>query len=266
MEGEQQTSSELNVAHLAGTDGDIISRPEAHHDPNVLDEDHAHASTHAALVSDTKRSRQPTEKGRLYQIDLLTKSLNSISDRTSRQCRLLNELLGAGNSELVHQELTNLDKLFGDVQEFHGRLLDVLPTEKHLEQQDIFDSIDTQVIETKESVCKWLKDQESNCSTSSRKSNKSKASRTSSKSRKSNSSKSSSKLEVLKIEQDMLLKVQHAKREELDCFMRLETAKMESERAQLQQKVMKAELEEEIGMEGLNYAAISKKVENHPLK
>ena len=54
------------------------------------------------------------------------------------------------------------------------------------------------------------------------------------------------KIANLKAEEEALQQVQEAKNEELECKLRLERAKMESERKRLQQKIIQAQLEDNI--------------------
>ena len=212
--------------------------------------------TNLAASKDT-RPRKLTEKGQNYQVEISRKRFSSARTRIDRQCTLLSQLLETSNTEAVNQELVNLDRLFGEAIEHHDKLMNILPVEEQLEQQDSYEFADSQVFEMKHLACQWMKQQESNYGGRSRSKASSQAgsrassrasshrSKTIMKSKNSNISKASSKVISLKKEEDMLQKVQQARKEELDCMVRSETAKMEAESARLQQRLMKAKLEEE---------------------
>ena len=135
------------------------------------------------------------------------------------------------------------------------RLIELLPDNEKLEQQNMFDSLDDQVFEAKHRACAWLKENDPGSRRSSRSSSRSSRSGTHSKcsarshpkSMNSNSSKVSSKVETLKKEEGILERFQEIKREEIEHQMRLDKIKMEAEKVELQLKLVKAKREEEEG-------------------
>ena len=125
----------------------------------------------------------------------------------------------------------------------------LLETEQN-QQQVQHDEIHQFVFEIKEKACKFLKENDGSSmrsrSSRSRRSKRTTASQSPRRSQHSHVSKVSnlSKLESLKAEEKALLTSQKAKQEELDCYVKLETAKMETERTRLQQKITKVQIVE----------------------
>ena len=242
-------------------------------------------SNQVPLLPDSTRRRKQTDKGRDYQIDVLTRNLSTSYSRVQRQCLLVIELLKSANVEIVQQESANLDKRLLEAEEFHSRLMGLLSEESQLEQQDKHETIDTEVFEVKRKTCEWLKDHDSASAAGSRVGSRA-SSRASSRSRgrpnshasnnsiscvdskgrthvgsqvhsqagsytskhsnHSNRSDSKLKLANLKAEEEALQQIQESKKEELECMLRLEKAKMESDRKRLQQKIIQAQLEDDI--------------------
>ena len=209
------------------------------------------ATTALPLDSQT-RSRNLTEKGQLYQCEQITKQLSTSYRKIKRQCGLVVELLQSTDADMVKAEMANLDKRLAEAEELNVQLLGLLPEDSQAEQHQKHELIDNEVFDVKQQACVWLKNHESEKSSrassrssraSSRSGHRSKSkiaaddkSQASSKhSNNSGSSKSSSKSQTqrklanLKAEEEVLHQMQEAKNEELECRVRLETAKMESE-------------------------------------
>ena len=72
------------------------------------------------------------------------------------------------------------------------------------------------------------------------------SSKCSNQSQSSSKSQTQRKLASLKAEEEVLLQIQEAKKEELECRVRLEAAKMESERRRLQKKIREAQIEDDV--------------------
>ena len=96
-------------------------------------------------VERSTRSRTLTEKGKEYQITLFTKKFSLSKTRITRQCEILSQALETSNYELVQQELSTLDKFFAEAEENHIQLVDLLPDESQLDQQNERGFIDSQV-------------------------------------------------------------------------------------------------------------------------
>ena len=196
------------------------------------------------------RLRHPTQKGRDYQITQLTKRFSNSKSRIDKQCQLITESFETNNCEFVQQEMTNLDKFFAEAEEHHDKLMELLPEEDQAEQHNKRNQIDDQTFKTKRLICSWLKDKESQSRSGRSRSHSSHHSYPSHRShshhsRSSGKSKAASEVCSLKKEEDILQRIQLAKKEELACQMRFETVKMETERAQLQLKLIRAQAKEE---------------------
>jgi hypothetical protein len=185
------------------------------------------------------RTRTLTEKGKDFHLQKLQKSFSSSKSRISRQCQLVSQALDSGFANVVGQELSNLDKCFAEAEQTHLELMELLPEDHQLEQQAAREFLDSQVFEMKHIAYVWLKDNESRSGRSevSSRSHKSVGSHHSKSSGKSSKISKTSKVESLKKEQAMLQKVQSAKKEEMECQMRRETAELQLKvlRAQAQQ-------------------------------
>ena len=205
-------------------------------------------STHTAQNPDVRR-RTPTVRGLQFQTDCAKQSYSSECKKIRRQYALVNELLQAGNVNMLRQEIANLDKRLSDAEVVHSKLISMLPEESHAEQQDKHDKVDQLVFEVKKKSCTFLKENEGSSIVSRSVSVRSQQSRIHAGSRdsiRSHRSRTSniSKVESLKVEEEALEEAQRAKTEELECFMKLEKAKMESQRTRLHQKIVKAKIEE----------------------
>ena len=257
-----------------------LSKPEGmmgEKESNILPTDDAGPrttlTTSVLPLPDQTRRRVQTEKGQLNEINWVSKQLTRVYSKVKRQCGLVVGLLDSSSVEIMQVELTNLDKHLAEADELNNRLLGLLSEEAQVEQQNKHEAIDNEVFEVKQQTCEWLKKQEiersSRGSSRSRSHASSRASRTSAKTdaspianratshasyKSSNSSRSSKmssksetqrKLAKLKAEEEALHHVQAAKKEELECKLRLETAKMESERKRLQKKITEAKIENE---------------------
>ena len=198
------------------------------------------------------RLRTQTEQGKNYNIDNLSKRYTSTVKRINRQSSHVEELIETNNDDIILSQSTILDNLLAEADEIHKRLLEILEDDPQTQQIDRHEETDALVFETKRKVCQWMKENETHSKTSSRKSrSRSRASSRKSlskapsvKSETSGISKTSSKLASLKLEEEMLQKVQETKQKELEIRFQLEKAKMNSEKAKLQKRIAKAQLEE----------------------
>ena len=193
------------------------------------------------------RKRTPTEKGLQFQIECAGQSYQSECKKIRRQHALVNELLEAGGSlEMVRQEIANLDRRLSEAETVHSRLISLIPEENHVEQQDKHDAIDQLVFEVKKRACSFLKANDGSSASSRSHSRRSRSRSGSHDSKHSRRSKVStiSRVESLKVEEEALEQTQKAKTEELECLLKLEKAKMETERTRLQQRIIKAQMEE----------------------
>lgn len=198
------------------------------------------------------RKRTLTAKGAQYQIDNLSRNYTSECNKLKRQCGLLTGIFESNNSDVLTQELTNLDKKFADVDDIHRNLIVFLSDgEPQQIQQMKHDTIETEVFKIKQKACAWLKQFELSTSRSHRSNSQRSRSCASSKHSKQSShhsrrsiSSNVSKLESLKAEEEILEEVQRVKNEELDAMVKLEKAKMETKRTRLKQKIVKAKLKE----------------------
>ena len=134
--------------------------PDTSHE---VSKDNAEKVTQDATNKTTlpKRSRQPTQKGKDYQIDQLNKRFSNSKSRIDRQCKLITESFETNNYHVVQQEMANLDKFFAEAEEHHVRLIEILPDEDQAEQLNKREQIDEQTFKMKHQVCTWLKDNES---------------------------------------------------------------------------------------------------------
>ena len=196
------------------------------------------------------RKRTLTEKGMQYQIDCADKSYRADCKRIERQHTLIRELLDSGSVDMLKQEMANLDKRLADAEVSHIRLKSLLPEDTHADQQDKHSAIDDVVFDVKRRVCQFLKDNEAaatrshgGSSSKSRRSCSSSGSHASRRSRKSDAS-NISKVESLKAEQDAMEQAQMAKTNELECRLKLERAKTEAQRTRIQQRIVRAQIEE----------------------
>ena len=195
------------------------------------------------------RKRTLTEKGLQYQIDCAKQEYKSESKKIRRQHALVIELLEAGNIDMLKQEVVNLDKRLSDAEVSQDKLMCLLPDNvQSADQQDRHDEIDKLVFEVKRRVCLFLKENEAPSAGSHSGSLRSRRSCSSSShsSRRSNRSKVSniSKVESLRAVKDALEQTQMAKTEELECRLKLEKAKMVAQRTRLDQRIVKAQIEE----------------------
>ena len=192
-----------------------------------------------------KRTRELTQKGKDYQIDQLKKRFSNSKSRIDRQCQLITESFETNNYQVVQQEMGNLDKFFAEAEDHHTRLIELLPDEEHAEQHNKREQIDEQTFKMKRQVCTWLKENESTSRSGRSRSRSSHHSAGSRHSHNSRRSKAASEVHSLKKEEDVLMRIQLAKKEELACQMRFEAVKMETEKAQLQLKLLRVQAREE---------------------
>lgn len=208
------------------------------------------------------RLRTRTDKGQSYQKDLLSKQLKASYTKIQRQCNLFADLLLSFDVDMVHKESANLDMRLSEALELHNRLLELSHEDEHLDYLSEHSQIDDQVFETKQQICSWLKSQDiasrsgksssqrSGSRASSHRSAETHRSKASSKksagSKNSNLSTNQMKIVSLEAEQKVLEQRQYAKKVELESKLRHETAKIESEKIIVQQKIIKAKLEEGI--------------------
>jgi len=114
------------------------------------------------------RLRTYTEKGKDYQIQLSTKKFSSSQTRINKQCELLIHAEASNNYDLVQQEMINLDKFRPEAEDGNLKLIELLPDNEKLEQQNKSDSLDDQVFEAKHRACAWLKENDPGSRISSR--------------------------------------------------------------------------------------------------
>ena len=193
------------------------------------------------------RLREPTPEGRAYNIVTISKLYNSLVGRIKRQSNYLIGLLDTNNHELILAQGTILDQQFAEADDHNKRLLELLESDLQTQQMSLHEEIDAIVFQTKDSVGKWMKDNEkasSRTGSQTSRSRSKKSDRTGSvKTKGSKGSKTS--VVNLKVEVELLQHVQQTKQKEMEYRMLLEHAKMESEKAKLQQKLVRAQLEEE---------------------
>ena len=192
------------------------------------------------------RDRALTEEGKAYNIETLSKRYTYLTTKIKRQCNHLLELLETNNSDMISAQSSLLDLQYAEAEELNKRLIDLLDNEMVNQQLTSHEVTDTLVFDIKDKVCKWTKQNEASSSQKSRshRSRSSKGSRSHKTSSKTSSSKSRASVADLKIEAQLLQNVQNSKQRELECRVMLEHAKMDSEKAKLQQKLIKAQLEE----------------------
>ena len=205
------------------------------------------------------RLRTQTDKGQSYQKELLSKQLKASYTKIQGQCNLYLDVLLSTDVDMVHKESANLDMRLSEAVELHNRLLELLHKDEHSGYLNEHAQIDDQVFAMKHQICSWLKSQDI-ASRSGRSSSRRSGSRASShrsaethrskaSSKKSAASKNSNlstnqlKIVSLEAEQKVLEQRQYAKKVELESKLRHETAKLESEKIIVQQKIIKAKLE-----------------------
>ena len=225
------------------------------------------SSSFALPLADQTRSRKFTEKGQQFHCDRISQQLAVSYRKVRRQCALVSGMLQSTNSDMVKAELANLDKRLAEAEELNAQLLGLLNEDQQSEQLQKHEILDNEVFEVKHQVCEWLKINESERSSrgssrskghassraSSHSSHRSKGnskghapSKCSNQSQSSSKSQTQRKLASLKAEEEVLLQIQEAKKEELECRVRLEAAKMESERRRLQKKIREAQIEDDV--------------------
>ena len=238
---QQATDDDIEIA-AAGAANNTTDEPLNNQQPTE-EVSKNHPDTRTSV-----RKRTLTEKGMQYQFDSLKQNYDSECRKIRRQCDLMRELYDSYNSNLINQELANLDKRLSDAEDVHSRLMSLLSEEDKLNQQNQHDKIDQLVFDVKKKACQLLKQNEGSSVRSRSRSSRSSShdSKRSGKSHRSNKSNVSniSKLDSLKAEEEALEEVQRARKEELDCMLRLESAKMEAQRTRLHQKIVKAQSQE----------------------
>ena len=162
-----------------------------------------------------KRTRQLTQKGKDYQIEQLTKRFSNSRSRIDRQCQLITQSFDTNNYQVVQREMGNLDKFFAEAEEHHTRLIELLPDEDQAEQHNKREQIDEQTFKMKHQVCTWLKENESTSRSGRSRSRSSHHSAGSHHSQTSRRSRAASEVHSLKKEEDVLMRIQLAKKEEL---------------------------------------------------
>ena len=96
----------------------------------VAEENVPAQATDGATESKDTELRHATEKGRQYQLDLLSKRQLSIRKRLYRQIELSRRSIESNNYDLVQQESANLDKVHSEIQDNNAQLTDLLPEEE----------------------------------------------------------------------------------------------------------------------------------------
>ena len=171
-------------------------------------------------VSRTRRTRQLTEKGKQYQINLLLDKRTKMVERLQRKARAIDDLLySSSNHVAIKEELQQYSDLFKFLSTQHQEYCELLGLMDQGNEVAWFDDLDLDVFDFKHKIHSWLRDSadKSSC----------KASKSSRSIKSSSSSKSSTKLKMLKE------KVRIAKLEAEGTFL-LEKQKTENQAKMLQ--------------------------------
>ena len=137
-------------------------------------------------VSRTRKTRQLTEKGKQYQINLLLDKRTKMVARLQRKARAIDDLLyPSSNHVAVKEELQQYSDLFKLLSTHHEDYCELLGLEDQRNEVAWFDDLDQDVFNFKHKIYSWLRDSadKSSSKASSKGSSRSKKSSRSTKSR-----------------------------------------------------------------------------------
>ena len=111
------------------------------------------------------RKRQPTAKGKEFQLNNYTGFMKSCKKRLVKQATLIRTLLSGTNRDMVTNELNTLEKTYGEFGENYARACAILGeiVEANAEDEEtqtaisiLMEEVDSQYMAIKEDVCSWM--------------------------------------------------------------------------------------------------------------
>ena len=175
-------------------------------------------------VSRTRRTRQLTEKGKQYQINLLLDKRAKMVARLQRKTRAIDDLLYSSSNHVdVKEELQQYSDLFKLLSTHHEEYCELLGLEEQRNEVAWFDDLEQDVLNFKHKIHSWLRDSADKGSSKASSKGSSRSKKSSRSTRSSSSSKSSTKLNLseekakvaeLEAEATLLLEKQKAENQE----------------------------------------------------
>ena len=175
-------------------------------------------------VSRTRRTRQLTEKGKQYQINLLLDKRAKMVARLQRKTRAIDDLLYSSSNHVdVKEELQQYSDLFKLLSTHHEEYCELLGLEEQRNEVAWFDDLEQDVLNFKHKIHSWLRDSADKGSSKASSKGSSRSKKSSRSTRSSSSSKSFTKLNLseekakvaeLEAEATLLLEKQKAENQE----------------------------------------------------
>ena len=149
-------------------------------------------------ISRTRKTRQLTEKGKQYQVNLLLDKTTKIVARLERKERAIDELVYASSNHLaVKEELQQYSDLFKLLSTHHEEYCELLGLKEQRNEVYWFDNLDQDVFDFKHKILSWLRDSTGKSSSKASSKGSSRRKKSSRSTKSSSSSKSSKKLKLL---------------------------------------------------------------------
>ena len=149
-------------------------------------------------VSKTRRTRQLTEKGKQYQVNLLLDKRTKMVARLQRKARAIDDLLYSSSNHVgVKEELQQYSDLLKLLSTHHEEYCELLGLEDQRNEVAWFDDLDQDVFNFKHKIHSWLRDSADKSSSKASSEGSSRSKKSSRTTKSSSSSKSSTKLKLL---------------------------------------------------------------------